>query len=169
MKRADAMMAELLEIEGMGDGEMSKPPLVASKPWTPAEDEKLQTLAALGERPTAIAEQLQRSEAAVRHRCRRLGIIFKRIMIASTERTFATHPERQFMQYLRGQGWVKVSALPPGQLERDLLSNYRRRLSRVESKRADTGKPGKTAEYRCSRRAEAEGEEMSDGDASLRG
>src|SRR5258707_5942054 len=30
-------------------------------------------------------------------------------------------------------------------------------------------KPGKTAEYRCSRRAEAEGEEMSDGDASLRG
>jgi hypothetical protein len=31
------------------------------------------------------------------------------------------------------------------------------------------GKPGKTAEHRCSPRVEAEGEEMSDGDASLRG
>src|SRR5260221_13143470 len=51
-----------------------------------------------------------------------------------------------------------------GSKERDLLSNYRRRLSRVESTRADTGRPGN----RCSRRAEAEGEEMSDGDASLR-
>src|SRR6266481_5989338 len=120
MKRADAMMAELLEIEGMGDGEMSKPPLVASKPWTPAEDEKLQTLAALGERPTAIAEQLQRSEAAVRHRCRRLGIIFKRIMIAGAERTFAIHPERQFMHYLREQRWVKVTTFPPGQLAASL-------------------------------------------------
>src|SRR6266403_4184934 len=47
-----------------------------------------------------------------------------------------------------------------GSKERDLLSNYRRRLSRVESARADTGKPGKTAEYQCSRRAEAEGEEI---------
>ena len=55
-----------------------------------------------------------------------------------------------------------------GSKERDLLSNYRRRLSRIESTRADTGKPDKTAEYRCSRRAEAKGEEMSDGDASLR-
>jgi hypothetical protein len=54
-----------------------------------------------------------------------------------------------------------------GSKERDLLSNYRRRLGRVESPRADTGKPGKTAEYRCSRRGEGEGEEMS-GDASLR-
>src|SRR5260370_38421281 len=47
-----------------------------------------------------------------------------------------------------------------GSKERDLLSNYRHRLSRVERTRADTGKPGKTAEYRCSRRAEPEGEEM---------
>ena len=27
--------------------------------------------------------------------------------------TFATHLERQFMQRLRGAGWVKASALPP--------------------------------------------------------
>ena len=27
--------------------------------------------------------------------------------------TFANHLERQFMQRLRGAGWVKASALPP--------------------------------------------------------
>ena len=27
--------------------------------------------------------------------------------------TFATHLERQFIQRLRGAGWVKASALPP--------------------------------------------------------
>jgi hypothetical protein len=26
--------------------------------------------------------------------------------------TFATHPERQFMQYLRGAGWIKARILP---------------------------------------------------------
>jgi hypothetical protein len=26
--------------------------------------------------------------------------------------TFATHPERQFMQYLRGAGWIKGRTLP---------------------------------------------------------
>jgi hypothetical protein len=29
------------------------------------------------------------------------------------EMTFATHLERQFMQRLRGAGWVNASALPP--------------------------------------------------------
>jgi hypothetical protein len=29
------------------------------------------------------------------------------------EMTFANHLERQFMQRLRGAGWVKASALPP--------------------------------------------------------
>src|SRR5258706_11591788 len=136
------------------------------QPWTPAEDEKLRALAASGERLTAIAEQLQRSEVAVRHRLWRLGIPVKRIMIASAERTFAIHPERQFMHDLREQRWVKGTTFPPSQLAaslqkkgwieqqrqgpkiRDLLSNYRRRLSRVESTCADTGKPGNTAEYR---------------------
>ena len=27
--------------------------------------------------------------------------------------TFANHPERQFMQYLRGAGWIRAGALPP--------------------------------------------------------
>jgi hypothetical protein len=27
--------------------------------------------------------------------------------------TFASHPERQFMQYLRGAGWIRAGALPP--------------------------------------------------------
>jgi hypothetical protein len=30
----------------------------------------------------------------------------------SEEMTFATHPERQFMQYLRGAGWIKARTLP---------------------------------------------------------
>jgi hypothetical protein len=30
--------------------------------------------------------------------------------------TFANHRERQFMEYLRGRGWVKGAALPPGRL-----------------------------------------------------
>jgi hypothetical protein len=30
--------------------------------------------------------------------------------------TFATHPERQFMEYLRGKGWVKGAALPASRL-----------------------------------------------------
>jgi hypothetical protein len=90
------------------------------QPWTPAENEKLRALAASGERPTAIAEQLQRSEVAVRHRLFKLGIPAKRIMIDSAERTFAIHPERQFMHYLREQRWVKGTTFPPGQLAASL-------------------------------------------------
>jgi hypothetical protein len=115
----DAIMTELPEVEGLGEGKKSKRLLVAP-PWTPAEDEKLRSLAASGERPTAIAEQLQRSESAVRHRFHKLGIPLKGIMIASSERTFANHPERQFMQYLRGQGWVKGQTLPTGRLAASL-------------------------------------------------
>jgi hypothetical protein len=36
--------------------------------------------------------------------------------------TFANHHERQFMQRLRGAGWVKASTLPPSaQLVQKLL------------------------------------------------
>src|ERR1700680_4102128 len=93
---------------------MRKSPLIASKPWTPAEEEKLRTLAALGARPATIAEQLQRSEVAVQHRLCKFGIRIKRIRITAAERTFANHPERQFMQYLRGKGWVNRKTLPTG-------------------------------------------------------
>jgi hypothetical protein len=43
----------------------------------------------------------------------------KRIRIAGAkgeEKTFANHLERQFMEYLRGKGWVKETALPPSRL-----------------------------------------------------
>ena len=157
------------------------------QPWTPAEDEKLRALAASGERPTTIAEQLQRSEVAVRHRLWKLGIPVKRIMIANAERTFAIHPERQFMHYLREQRWVKGTTFPPSQLAASLQKKgwieqqrqgpknetfYRITDAGLAALKAPVpirGKPGKTAEHRCSPRAEAEGEEMSDGDASLRG
>jgi hypothetical protein len=37
--------------------------------------------------------------------------------------THAKHPERQFMQYLRGAGWVNERALPPNlRLVESLLS-----------------------------------------------
>ncbi len=52
----------------------NKRPLVASPPWTAADDERLRALAIAGEQPTEIAEELQRSAAAVRHRFYKLGI-----------------------------------------------------------------------------------------------
>jgi len=37
--------------------------------------------------------------------------------------TFASHPERQFMQYLRGEGWIKARLLPSSaRLVENLLS-----------------------------------------------
>jgi hypothetical protein len=99
-----------------GERKMSKNPVVASRPWTPEEDEKL--LAALGEGPTAIAEQLHRSTTAIYHRLRKLGIPSPRMRV--TERTFATHPERQFVEYLRGKGWAKGTTLPTSRLTASL-------------------------------------------------
>ena len=34
--------------------------------------------------------------------------------------TYATHLERQFMDYLRGSGWVKGTTLPPSRLTASL-------------------------------------------------
>ena len=37
--------------------------------------------------------------------------------------TFASHPERQFMQYLRGEGWIKARLLPASpRVVKNLLS-----------------------------------------------
>ncbi len=47
---------------------MNKRPLIASPPWTAADDARLRALAMTGERPAVIAEELQRSAVAVRHR-----------------------------------------------------------------------------------------------------
>jgi hypothetical protein len=35
--------------------------------------------------------------------------------------TFASHRERQFMQYLRGMGWIKAHLLPASTLVESLL------------------------------------------------
>ena len=35
--------------------------------------------------------------------------------------TYASHPERQFMQYLRGAGWIKARLLPASTLVERLL------------------------------------------------
>jgi hypothetical protein len=35
--------------------------------------------------------------------------------------TFASHPERQFMQYLQGAGWIKARSLPASALVEKLL------------------------------------------------
>ncbi len=76
---------------------MTKRPLVASPPWTAADDERLRALAIAGKRPTVIAEELQRSAAAVRHRFYKLGIPLPGAKIRGTkgeERSFANHHER---------------------------------------------------------------------------
>ena len=43
--------------------------------WTPYEDERLRTLASLGTHAAKIAEQLNRTEGAVRKRAARLNIV----------------------------------------------------------------------------------------------
>ena len=95
---------------------MSKRPLLASPPWTLVEDEELRNLARSGEPPTIIAERLHRSAAAVRQRFYKLGIPLKRASSRAdkgSERNFANHHERQFMEYMRGMVWVRRKVLPP--------------------------------------------------------
>jgi hypothetical protein len=53
-------------------------PLIASPPWTVEEEEQLCALAESGDHPAIIAKQLGRTEQAVRHRFRKLGIPLKR-------------------------------------------------------------------------------------------
>ena len=90
-----------------------KTPLIASAPWTAEEEDRLRALAESGEPLAAIAERLARSPAAVRHRLYKLGIPWGRRIAGPGGKEFANHYERQFMEYLRGKGWVKGNALPP--------------------------------------------------------
>jgi hypothetical protein len=48
--------------------------VVASPPWTPADDGRLRELAAAGKSVATIAEQLKRSISAVRKRASKIGI-----------------------------------------------------------------------------------------------
>jgi hypothetical protein len=59
--------------------EMSKRPLIASPAWTPEEDDRLRTAAESGESIAAISKRLCRSEGALRHRARSLGIVLRRV------------------------------------------------------------------------------------------
>ena len=91
-----------------------KIPLIASAPWTAEEEDRLRALAGSGESLAAIAQRLARSQAAVRHRLYKLAIPLERKrMTGPGGKEFAGHYERQFMEYLRGKGWVKGTTLPP--------------------------------------------------------
>ena len=50
-------------------------PVVGSPPWTPEEDERLRALALSATSVAVMAEQMKRSEAAVRNRAYRLKIV----------------------------------------------------------------------------------------------
>jgi hypothetical protein len=58
---------------------MSKRPLIASPAWTPEEDDRLRAAAESGESIAAISKRLCRSEGALRHRARALGIVLRRV------------------------------------------------------------------------------------------
>jgi hypothetical protein len=58
---------------------MSKRPLIASPAWTPEEDDRLRSAAESGESIAAISKRLCRSEGALRHRARALGIVLRRV------------------------------------------------------------------------------------------
>jgi hypothetical protein len=67
------------------------PPLVASPAWTPADEQKLRIVLNNGEHPTAIGNQLNRSEAAIRRRMTKLGLRSqrvkgRRVLLAPSER-----------------------------------------------------------------------------------
>ena len=50
-------------------------PMVGNPPWTPKEDERLRALALSGASVAEMAEQMKRSEHAVRSRAYRLKIV----------------------------------------------------------------------------------------------
>ncbi len=118
---------------------MNKRPLIASPPWTAADDERLRTLAMAGKLPTVIADELQRSAAAVRHRFYKLGIPLPGAQIRGRKgegkKNFASHHERQFMEYLRGLTWIKERLLPPT----DRLAPLLLEKGWIEKQRQDDG------------------------------
>jgi len=52
---------------------------VENPPWTSEQEDQLRRLAKNGESIATVAEQLNRSEQAIRHRARRLGITVRRV------------------------------------------------------------------------------------------
>ena len=60
---------------------MTEPEHFASRPWTQADDEKLQKLALTGLSPTAIGIRMNRTEIAVRSRARQLQVILRKVRL----------------------------------------------------------------------------------------
>jgi DNA-directed RNA polymerase specialized sigma24 family protein len=58
------------------------PARLASKLWTPLDDERLRSLAVSGLNVREIAAELERTVSAVRARAERFGISLKRVMVA---------------------------------------------------------------------------------------
>jgi hypothetical protein len=58
---------------------MMKRPLIASPAWTTEQEDQLRAAAESGECIAAISTRLCRSEAALRHKARALGIVLRRV------------------------------------------------------------------------------------------
>ena len=134
---------------------MTRIPLIAKPEWTIEEEQRLRTLLTGGVHPGAIGKELYRTEGAIRHRMTKLGLRLargKRIKLTPSERlqalnevdldaratksakkSFANHHERQFMEYLRGMGWIKEKTLPPT----DRLATSLLKKGWIEQRRQD--------------------------------
>jgi len=60
---------------------MTEPALFDSRPWTQADDEKLQKLALTGLSSTAIGIRMNRTEIAVRSPARQLQVILRKVRL----------------------------------------------------------------------------------------
>jgi hypothetical protein len=60
---------------------MTEPEHFASRPWTQADDEKLQKLALTGLSSRAIGIRMNRTEIAVRSRAKHLRVILRKIRL----------------------------------------------------------------------------------------
>ena len=59
--------------------QMTGRPVEKNLPWTSEQESQLRRLAKNGESIATVAERLNRSEPAIRHRARRLGITVRRV------------------------------------------------------------------------------------------
>ena len=63
------------------EGEMTERQLIANQPWSSEQEDQLRRLAKNGESIATVAERLNRSEQAIRHRARRLGLTIRRVAV----------------------------------------------------------------------------------------
>ena len=77
-ERAEAIRW-LVELGLKTKGEMTARQLITNPPWTSEKDDQLRRLAKNGESIATVAERLNRSEQAIRHRARKLGLTIRRV------------------------------------------------------------------------------------------